>query len=35
MMYQPDPVNERSMKAVSDCAQAITELYRQNLYAFL
>ena len=35
MMYRLDPADERSIKAVSDCAQAITELYRENLYTFL
>jgi hypothetical protein len=35
LMYRLDPADERSIKAVSDCAQAVTELYRQDLYAFL
>lgn len=35
MMYRLDPGDERSIKAISDCAQAITELYREGLYAFL
>ena len=35
MMYRLDPADERSIKAISDCAQAVTELYRENLYAFL
>ncbi len=35
MMYRLDPADERSIKALSDCAQAVTELYRENLYAFL
>jgi hypothetical protein len=35
MMYRLDPLDERSIKAVSDCAEAVTELYRQDLYAFL
>lgn len=35
MMYRLDPADERSIKAISDCAQAITELYRENLYSFL
>jgi hypothetical protein len=35
MMYRLDPADERSIRAISDCAQAITELCRENLYAFL
>ncbi|HTV54618.1 MAG TPA: aldolase [Terriglobia bacterium] len=35
MMYRLDPSDERSIKAVSDCAQAVSELYREYLYAFL
>jgi hypothetical protein len=35
MMYRLDPEDERSIQAVSDCANAVTELYRQNLYAFV
>ena len=35
LMYRLDPADERSIKAVSDCAQAITELYRAGLYSFL
>jgi len=35
MMYRLDPDDERSIKAISDCAQAITELHREDLYAFL
>jgi len=35
MMYRLDPADDRSIKAVSDCAQAITDLYREDLYAFL
>jgi hypothetical protein len=35
MMYRLDPADERSIRAISDCAQAITELYREDLYAFL
>ncbi len=35
LMYRLDPEDERSIKAISDCAQAVTELYRENLYAFL
>lgn len=35
MMYRLDPADERSIKAISDCAQAITELYREDLYAFV
>jgi len=35
LMYRLDPTDERSIKAISDCAQAMTELYREGLYAFL
>jgi DhnA family fructose-bisphosphate aldolase class Ia len=35
LMYRLDPADERSIKAISDCAQAMTELYREGLYAFL
>jgi Cgl0159-like len=35
MMYRLDMADERSIKAVSDCAQAITDLYREDLYAFV
>lgn len=35
MMYRLDPADERSIKAVSDCAQAVTDLYREDLYAFV
>jgi hypothetical protein len=35
MMYRLDPADDRSIKAISDCAQAVTELYREDLYAFL
>jgi hypothetical protein len=35
LMYRLDPADERSIKAVSDCAQAITDLYREGLYSFL
>ena len=35
MMYRLDPDDYRSIKAIDDCAQAVTDLYRQNLYAFL
>jgi DhnA family fructose-bisphosphate aldolase class Ia len=35
MMYRLDPGDERSIKSISDCAQAITDLYRQGLYSFL
>lgn len=35
LMYRLDPADERSIKAISDCAQAITELHREGLYAFL
>jgi len=35
MMYRLDPTDERSIKAISDCADAVTELCREGLYAFL
>jgi hypothetical protein len=35
LMYRLDPADERSIKAVSDCADAVTALYRKDLYAFL
>jgi hypothetical protein len=35
LMYRLDPADERSIKAISDCAQAITDLYREDLYAFV
>jgi hypothetical protein len=35
IMYRLDPADERSIKAISDCAQAITEVYREDLYSFL
>ena len=35
MMYRLDPADERSIKSIGDCAQAITELNREGLYAFL
>src|SRR5208283_1366979 len=35
LMYRLDPADERSIQAISDCAQAITELYREDLYSFL
>lgn len=35
MMYRLDLEDERSIKAISDCAQAVTDLYREDLYAFL
>jgi len=35
LMYRLDPADERSIKSIADCAQAITDLYRENLYAFL
>ena len=35
LMYRLDPADERSIKAISDCAQAMTELYREDLFAFL
>ncbi len=35
LMYRLDPEDDRTIKAISDCAQAVTELYREDLYAFL
>ena len=35
LMYRLDPEDERTIKAISDCADAITNLYREDLYAFL
>ncbi len=35
MMYRLDLADERSIKAISDCAQAVTDLYREDLYVFL
>ncbi len=35
MMYRLDPADDRTIKAISDCAQAVTELYREDLYSFL
>ena len=35
MMYRLDPADERTIKAISDCAQAVTDLYREGLYTFL
>ncbi len=35
LMYRLDPADSLSIQAISDCAQAITDLYRRNLYAFL
>jgi DhnA family fructose-bisphosphate aldolase class Ia len=35
MMYRLDLESANSIKAISDCAQAVTELYREDLYAFL
>ncbi len=35
MMYRLDQKDERSIKAISDCADAITALVRHNLYAFV
>ena len=35
LMYRLDPADERSIKSIADCAQAITELYREGLYSFL
>jgi len=35
LMYRLDPEDDRTIKAISDCAQAITELNREDLYAFL
>ena len=35
LMYRLDPADDRYVKALSDCAQAITDLHREGLYAFL
>jgi DhnA family fructose-bisphosphate aldolase class Ia len=35
LMYRLDLADERSIKSVSDCADAITDLYREGLYSFL
>lgn len=35
LMYRLDLADERSIKAISDCAQAVTDLYREDLYVFL
>lgn len=35
MMYRLDPRDPLSIKAISDCAQAVTDLYREGLYSFL
>lgn len=35
LMYRLDPEDERSIKAIDDCAQNITELFRHGLYSFL
>lgn len=35
LMYRLDPEDDRTIKAISDCADAITDLYRDDLYAFL
>jgi hypothetical protein len=35
LMYRLDATDQRSIKVISDCAQAITELHREGLYAFL
>ena len=35
LMYRLDPDDERSIKAIDDCAQAVTDLYREDLYSFL
>lgn len=35
LMYRLDPADPLSIQSVSDCAQAITDLYRHKLYAFL
>lgn len=35
MMYRLDQKDERSLTAISDCAEAITALVRQRLYAFV
>lgn len=35
MMYRLTQSDERTIKAISDCAQAVTELHREGLYSFL
>jgi hypothetical protein len=35
LMYRLDATDQHSIKVISDCAQAITELHREGLYAFL
>ncbi len=35
LMYRLDQEDERSIKAISDCADAVTELVRENLGVFL
>lgn len=35
MMYRLTLSDERTIKAISDCARAVTELHREGLYAFL
>ena len=35
MMYRLEPEDERTIKAISDCADAITALYREDLYTFI
>ncbi|MFB3826349.1 MAG: hypothetical protein ACE15B_06250 [Bryobacteraceae bacterium] len=35
LMYRLDPEDELSIKAVYDCAMAINDLHREDLYAFL
>lgn len=34
-MYRLDPEDDRSIVAISDCAQAVTDLVREGMYAFL
>ena len=35
LMYRLDLDDERSIKSIEDCALAVTELFRQDLYSFL
>ncbi|HUV12582.1 MAG TPA: hypothetical protein VMY18_03000 [Acidobacteriota bacterium] len=35
MMYRLTPSDERTIKSISDCAQAVTDLHRKGLYSFL
>lgn len=35
LRYRLDPADERSIRAIDDCARAVTELHREGLYAFV